>query len=384
MVIFARTIPATARRVGARWMLDRGSDDRVSERPSLDDSLTGFRLVTLCGSAGSKHDSMRDTQDLLEPAFAARGIDVRPVDLGDWSLLAVPKLLRAIAEQKPDGILFQYPTGAFGHSLGPVALGLVQQSAPAVVMLHEFVVAHPLRKAAVGALLLRATRVGLTAEREEKYLTRAFPWLRGRTRFIPLVSNIPRRPWSPEGVTIVYFGQQRPNKGIEEFLAIKPRIAERFPDARFEIIGATIPGREDYSNKLVEEAGKLGIVVRSSLSMDEVSDHLSKATIALLPFPGGASMRRSSMLAAAVCGTPIVTTTGEDTPASLYEYLERAETKDDLTQACIASLSDPSLLDARHRSSMRLGSSIGLDATVDAYCAVFRELTKGREHHERG
>jgi glycosyltransferase involved in cell wall biosynthesis len=365
-------------------MLDRGSDDRVFERTSADDSLTGFRLVTLCGSAGSKHDAMRDTQDVLEPAFAARGIDVRPVDLGDWSLSAVPKLLREVAKQNPDGILFQYPTGAFGHSLGPVALGFLQRSAPTVVMLHEFVVAHPLRKAAVGALLLRATRVGLTAEREERYLTRAFPWLRGRTRIIPLWSNIPRRAWSPEGVTIVYFGQQRPNKGIEEFLAIKPRVAEHFPAARFEIIGAKIPGREDYSKKVAEEAGKLDIVVRSSLSMDDVSDHLSRATIALLPFPGGASMRRSSMLAAAVCGTPIVTTTGDDTPASLYDYLERAETEDDLARACIATLSDPSHLEARHRSSVRLGESIGLDATVDAYCSVFRELTQGRGRDGRG
>ena len=62
----------------------------------------------------------------------------------------------------------QYPTGAFGHSLGPVVLGMVQRLAPMMVMLHEFTAAHPVRKAAVGALLLGADRISVVAERGEQ------------------------------------------------------------------------------------------------------------------------------------------------------------------------------------------------------------------------
>src|ERR1700733_14174046 len=87
-------------------------------------NLAGFRLVTLCGSVGSKYDAMRDYQDILEPLLSARGMDVRPVDLGDWSLVTMPRVLAAIAGHRPDGILMQYPTFAFGHSLGPVGLGM--------------------------------------------------------------------------------------------------------------------------------------------------------------------------------------------------------------------------------------------------------------------
>ncbi|RYY05191.1 MAG: hypothetical protein EON55_28075, partial [Alphaproteobacteria bacterium] len=140
--------------------------------------LAGFRLVTLCGSAGGMHDAMRDSQDLLEPVFEARGIQVCPVDLGDWSAGAVPKLVEEIRRQRPDGILMQYPTGAFGRSLGPVFLSLLHHVAPTMVMLHEFAAAHVIRKAAVGALLLRVDRIGITAERERKQLSTVYPWLR--------------------------------------------------------------------------------------------------------------------------------------------------------------------------------------------------------------
>ena len=219
--------------------------------------LAGFRLVTLCGSAGGMHDAMRDSQDLLEPVFEARGIDVRPVDLGDWSASAVPKLVAEIRRQRPDGILMQYPTGAFGRSLGPVFLSLLHHVAPTMVMLHEFAAAHMVRKAAVGALLLRADRIGITAERERRYLTTAFPWLRTRIRDVPIASNIPGRIWAPTTPpAVTYFGQLRPNKGIEEFVAVHKRIASDVPDAVFEIVGAVVPQHAEYADDVTADRGR--------------------------------------------------------------------------------------------------------------------------------
>lgn len=337
--------------------------------------LAGFRLVTLCGSAGGMHDAMRDSQDLLEPVFTQRGIDVRPVDLGDWSAGAVSKLVAEIERQQPDGILMQYPTGAFGRSLGPVLLSLRHHLAPTMVMLHEFAAAHIVRKVAVGALLLRADRIGITAERERKYLTTAYPWLRGRIRDVPIASNIPGRTWAPAAPpTVTYFGQIRPNKGIEEFVEVQRRIAADVPDVTFVIAGAVVPQHADYADALQKTAAAAGIVIAANLSIEQVADRLAASTVALMPFPEGASFRRGSMFAAAACGTPIATTIGVDTPPELLPYLMPAHTVDDVAALTLQLLRDPAARTAAHEQSSTLSTKFGWEQTADRYCDVFREL----------
>lgn len=349
--------------------------------------LAGFRLVTLCGSAGGMHDAMRDSQDLLEPVFEARGIEVCPVDLGDWSASVVPKLVEEIRRQRPDGILMQYPTGAFGRSLGPIFLSLLHHVAPTMVMLHEFAAAHVIRKAAVGALLLRVDRIGVTAERERRQLSTVYPWLRSRIRDVPIASNIPGRTWTPTTPpSVTYFGQLRPNKGIEEFMQVRKQIAAETPGAIFEIVGAVVPQHAEYADALRQEAAGSDIVVASNLSIEQVADTLARSTVALMPFPDGASFRRGSMFAAAACGTPIVTTTGADTPSELLQFIEPARTIDDLAAGTLALLHDPAARDAAHRRSKQLSNKFGWEQTADSYCKVFRELqqigaSRSRTHH---
>ena len=337
--------------------------------------LAGFRLVTLCGSAGGMHDAMRDSQDLLEPVFRSRGIDVRPVDLGDWSAAAVPKLVAEIERQRPDGILMQYPTGAFGRSLGPVFLSLLHHVAPTMVMLHEFAAAHVIRKAAVGALLLRVDRIGITAERERRHLTAVYPWLRSRIRDVPIASNIPGRKWAPvTPPSVTYFGQLRPNKGIEEFVEVRKRVAAEMPEAAFTVVGAVVPQHADYAEALKRDAAAANIEIAQNLSIEQVADVLARSTVALMPFPDGASFRRGSMFAAAACGTPIVTTTGADTPPELSAYIEPARTIDELSALTLTLLRDPAARDAAHRRSVDMSDKFGWEQTADSYCKVFREL----------
>ncbi len=365
-------------------MLDDGHGLMRTPVLSQASDLAGFRLVTLCGSAGGMHDAMRDSQDLLEPVFQARGIDVRPVDLGDWSAGAVPKLVEEIRRQQPDGILMQYPTGAFGRSLGPVLLSLLHHVAPTMVMLHEFAAAHIVRKAAVGALLLRADRVGITAERERKYLTTAYPWLRNRIRNVPIASNIPGRSWAPASPPAVsYFGQLRPNKGIEEFVEVRKRIAAEVPDTTFEIVGAIVPQHADYAEALQRTAAEAGITVAANLSIEQVADTLARSTVALMPFPDGASFRRGSMFAAASCGTPIATTIGADTPPELLPFLDPAHTIDELAALTLTLLRDPAAREAAHQRSQQLSAKFGWEQTADSYCKVFRELRELDESNTR-
>jgi glycosyltransferase involved in cell wall biosynthesis len=340
---------------------------------------SAMRLVTLCGSTPSKFDAIRDSQDILEARFAEAGLSVHPVDLGAWSLPTVPAILREISRRKPDVILMQYPSRAFGVSLGPVAIAGIQRIAPLVVMLHEFVAAHPLRKAAVGALLARADRIGVTADRERERLGRWFPWVRGRLRNIPIASNIPGRAWTPSmPPRVVYFGQMRPRKGLEEFFECHARIVSEMPHVRFGIIGAPVPKFADYGAMIQDRARACGMSILPSGESSDVADSLSQATLALLPFPDGASFRRGSLFAAAGCGVPLVTTTGDDTPDQLLPFLEPARTVSELTALALRYLSDGQSLSDAHDRSVRLSALFGWDRTVERYIEVFSEVFANR------
>ena len=105
-----------------------------------------------------------------------------------------------------------------------------------------------------------------------------------------------------------------------------------------------------------------------------MSDRLSAATLALLPYPGGASFRRGSLLAAAVCGVPIVSTTGPDTPPALAALLSPATTVEDMTALAARYLGDPALLERAHQNSVQMGHMTGWPAIADRYIDIFRSL----------
>jgi len=337
--------------------------------------VMNIRLVTLVGAGAAMADAMRDSQEILEKRFIERGIDVRPIDLGDWSLAAVPAILRAISSEKPDVLLMQYPTGGFGASLGPIGVGALQRIAPLVVMLHEFTAAHPLRKLAIGALLARATLIGLAGDREAAYLRRLYPWVRNRLRHIPIASNLPRRSWSPTvPPRVTYFGQLRPEKGLETFFACQSIVAAAIPEVEFLIIGATVPKYVEYSRAVRAQAQAQNVRLLHGPEAGAAADALSQSSVALLPFPDGASFRRGTLFAAVGCGVPLVTNVGRDTPSQLLPFLEPAG---DVASLCALTLRY--LRDERSRTeasarSLRLSDLFGWDKTVTHYLRVFAEV----------
>ena len=121
-------------------------------------------------------------------------------------------------------------------------------------------------------------------------------------------------------------------------------------------------------------AAEAGITVAANLSIEQVADTLARSTVALMPFPDGASFRRGSMFAAAACGTPIATTVGDDTPPELLPFLEPAHTVEELAAVTLKLLRDSVARDTAHRRSKQLSDKFGWEQTADSYCKVFREL----------
>lgn len=338
-----------------------------------------LRLVTLCGSIKPLFSGTDDFHDTLVDALRGKRIDARPVNLTRWGLTRVPELLRQVAAEQPDAILMQYPTDAFGAALGPHAFSALQRQAPLIVTLHEFAEANPIRRMSLGILLARAAAVVVTAETERRSLLAQYPWLETRTCIIPIGANVPGRVWQPLlEPTIAYFGQIRPEKGIEEFIACRDALATRFPAARFAIAGSRVPKFASYHRTIEAETRERGIHLYGEMQPEAVSDFLRTATVALLPYPSGASFRRGSLLAAAVCGVPIVTLEGPDTPPEIARLLAPANSRDDLVSQLEACLSDSAVRCAAHERSCALAALVSWDAIADRYVELFYRLTARR------
>jgi glycosyltransferase involved in cell wall biosynthesis len=338
----------------------------------------GLRLAMLCGSIKPLFSGTEDYQDRLAKALRQVGADVVDIDIGNWRLQRAKTLLRAVSAARPDAILLQYPTDAFGRSLLPQAFATVQRIAPLVVTVHEFTAGHPLRRLALAPLLLRASAVVTTAQREMDGVLSWYPWLRRRMHVIPIGSNMPPRDWQPaEPASVVYFGQIRPSKGLEHVLDCRDQLAGRFPDARFSIIGSRVPQFAAYCDEIAAACAARGVTLLMGLPEAGVSAALAAAQCALLPFPDGASFRRTSLLAAAGCGTPIVTLAGPDTPAELTALLRPATEPGQLTDHVAALLSDEAGRQDAHARSLQVAARVSWNSIAAQHMAMLGAICAG-------
>jgi glycosyltransferase involved in cell wall biosynthesis len=340
---------------------------------------SGFdlRLVTLCGSVKPLFSGTDDFHDILVSTLRQKHIDARPLNLTRWGLSAVPELLRQVASIDPDAILMQYPTDAFGSALGPHVFSMLQRIAPLIITLHEFAAANLMRRASLCLLLARTTAVVATTARGKASLLSWYPWLEPRTCVIPIAANIPERVWQPSPQPIVaYFGQIRPKKGIEEYIACCDELVTRFPGTQFIIAGSHVAKFASYSKAIEREIRRRDIQFLKELLPDQVSDVLRTATVALLPFPSGASFERGTLLAAAVCGVPIVTLRGPDTPSDLASLLAPANSRDELVAQVADCLSGTAVRDAAHNRSCRLATLVSWDTISGGYAGLLYRLLK--------
>jgi glycosyltransferase involved in cell wall biosynthesis len=338
-----------------------------------------IRVVSLCGSIKPLFSGTDDFHDNLVAVLRARDMDVRPVDLGQWGLAQVPALLRKVAAEQPDLILMQYPTDAFSAALGPHVFSALQQLAPLVVTLHEFAAANPVRRASLSVLLARCAAVITTSAPERTSLLSWYPWLKARSHVIPIGANFPARDWQPrEPPFIACFGQIRPEKGLEDFVACQTALASRFPAADFAIIGSRVPKFTSYYETIAAAARHQGIRLLGEMPPDAVTDCLRTAAIALLPFPSGASLRRGSLLAAAACGVPIVTLRGVDTPDELVELLQPVGSREALVTQAAMYLSNSDARRDAHERSLALAARVSWDTIGDSYACLFAALAPRR------
>lgn len=200
---------------------------------------------------------------------------------------------------------------------------------PLVLTLHEFTSFSRNRRAILGAFVANSAAICLTTNYETKEFLRQFPRAKSIVRTIPIGSNIPSAEISSSFDNtphkIVYFGQVKPGKGLEEFVALaRIATAQRRPWI-FRIVGAPVDWAPQYLNALKVDLAGCQVEWILNPSDDEAANALADSHVAYLPYPDGLSERRTSFLAALCNGVPVVTTDGPGRPQGVDDVVLFAE-----------------------------------------------------------
>ena len=297
--------------------------------------VTGSYPPAHCGIG----DYARHLRDALTPlcgqpwllTTAGAEADDRTKTVTGWNRRGVREATKELATLAPALVHMQYPGKLYGHRPEPCLLPRLSRRRPWLTTLHEYRIAHPLRKVAVLSLALSSTGLIFPCASERNYLTRRFPKLRRRSCVIPVGGAIPvvepgdREAWrgrfgfGPAALVACHFGIVQSNKGVEALLDAMAVAATRLPNLRLLMIADLLPKQSACHANLAERCSHPPLAGRvrwsGYLPAEEVSRVLSVCDLCVLPYTDGLSARRTTFVTAAQHGLPIITTRGPDTAA---------------------------------------------------------------------
>jgi glycosyltransferase involved in cell wall biosynthesis len=279
----------------------------------------GERVLVVSGSYPPDVCGVGDYVQCLNNAFNANDWDVYV--RRDWSLNKLFLYVKEIEAISPDKLIIQYPTQGYGWSLAPFILMIYfskKMGMKCIVTYHEFSNQSFKARLCENLALYGVRNLVVTNEYEKKCIEHYHKKL--KISVIKIFSNIPKASklnnWEDRNVDYCYFGQIRPNKGIEEYISAIGK------SKKHRMLIGTIPkGFEAYGEKIVKSARERGIDTVNNATYNEVADYLNMCKMAILPFPDGLSERRGSFLAAAINGCLISSTIGKYTSDNLKKCI---------------------------------------------------------------
>jgi glycosyltransferase involved in cell wall biosynthesis len=238
----------------------------------------------------------------------------------NWGLRSSASILREVRQQGVDLVHVQYPAADFGFGLAPQGVAFLTRifAVPLVVTIHEFSLTHSLRKLA-SSLFSHADALVFTNSFELEHFSRVAPWVRNRVFVVPVGSGVPfLTAEHQDDFEVVYFGLIRPNKGIEMFLDLAALSLANHLSYRFVLIGSPQVREQEYFRSISQRMAALSnVVLETNLAAVAVAQRVARAGFAYLPFPDGASERRTSLIAMMGNGLTVLTTQGAHTPKEL-------------------------------------------------------------------
>ena len=322
-------------------------------------------------TAGAAHCGVRDYARTLSGALCDAGLEARVTAPRRWRLRDFAPFVRAVKASRTDIVHLQYPSLGHRGSLLPHALGLAGIAPSFVATLHEHSALPRPQRLANQLFRASAKRIIFTTPFEARRYGAP-----QNAPIIPIGSNIPAHSERlGRDQTVLYFGQVRPNKGLEAFIALAELCAKQGEAFRFRVIGSTPPRWTDYRRQLRASA-PVDLAWSEGLAYAEVAAAMAVSMVAFLPFPDGAGERRGSLLAALANGLPVISTIGPATTAELKAALLPADGPDAALAQLRTLRANPDVglqLSALGRS---LASRFSWARIASAHATLYRDLLR--------
>jgi glycosyltransferase involved in cell wall biosynthesis len=299
-----------------------------------------MKVALVTGSVPPAVCGVGDYTFYLAKALRQAQVEAEIVTQDHWGALDSRPLLARVANSKADIVHIQYPTVGYRFGFAPHVLSLFCDL-PVVVTLHEFKYAHILRRASCSIFSLCSKHTIFPNLEDRQSFCKMYFVPTKKTSVIQLGSSIPWIHGAVKiGIRICYFGIIRPAKGIEDFIEIGKLVKKKDLPFILEIIGSPAASNMAYYQSLREATASLPIEWSINLAPDEVALRLREATCAYLPFPGGVSMRRSSLVAVMGNGVPVITTDGPDRPPEMAKAMRFASTPEEALSVIVGLMND--------------------------------------------
>jgi len=327
--------------------------------------VTGSYPPDLCG--------VGDYVAKLARALRKEGADTTVFHPRQWDVGSAFAHARALSCERNLVVHYQYPTVGYGYNLGPQLLAMLKRG---VVTIHEFSMAHLLRKASLLPFCMASKHVILSSEFERNKIAAAFPGIRSRTEVIPIGSNISpsSSPRAPRTNAILYFGMIMPKKGIEEFLLLAKIAQSSLYSARWLIAGGIPEGKQEYYANLRAISSELPVEWYINRSAEEISELLGSAAACYLPFPEGASERRGSLKACLASGTPTISKIGRHTTSELSNTIIHAARPHDAFAVLVRIMESEAEWKSWSEKSLVYAKTFDWEVIAKRHLELYREL----------
>lgn len=278
-------------------------------------------------------DSAVVTTEEIQDAFQVHSV------IPSWSVSNLPVVTRYIEQIEPDIVHIQYPStfGKANRTITANVLGIVARRAShkrvkILTTLHEFG-ERRLQWRLRALVNVFTSNAIICINRFDVPLITRLTFRKKPVVHIPLASAIPfvsitqdqrqntRRSLRITDLDIVlaHFGFVTVFKGFEVLLEAIRRLKEEGFPVKLLIVTHLNRERNDYHCQMIDLIQDLDIqdvclLGEKHYSEEEISTYLQAADLAVLPYPEGASDRRSSLLTVLQHRLPVITTMGPNVP----------------------------------------------------------------------
>jgi len=174
----------------------------------------------------------------------------------------------------------------------------------------------------------------------------------------------------------VHFGLIMPKKGVEQVVELSRLIKSAGLSLQVRIIGKAPLRFADYLARLRKDTAHLPIIWDLDLSEEQVADKLAEASIAYLPYPDGASDRRTTLKAALVNGLVVLTTGSSQTPHSLGRTVKLCATAEEALRAIRHLLQHPYEMASMSTAAACFGKKYTWERIAEMHLRVYQGVLR--------